>query len=156
MLMRMATFTSLLVLAAGCATTPTSTPTPMEAGSVDPMTTGTGSGVRQSAYGLNSPLSRAQVGEIARRADSAPLGSFANPVRANQPPGQRAYIGRLRCSDGSTPQIMGRYSGELAPYGSIVDHYGVRCGDGSTHTISIDMYHDWVENRAVPGFTIVP
>src|SRR5262249_7671707 len=35
--------------------------------------------------------------------EAQPLGSKGNPVRTYQPPGEQAYLQRLRCPDGSTP-----------------------------------------------------
>ncbi len=90
--------------------------------------------------------------------NDAPLGSEANPVRANMPVGQRAYLDRLRCSDGSAPDYerVGNYGS--GPYGSIIDGYQVDCGDSAPGEVLIfmDMYHRHVENEAVPGFTITP
>ena len=90
-------------------------------------------------------------------AATQPLGSEANPVRASMPPGERAYIARLRCSDGQAPEILGRGSTGTGPFGNILDLYNVRCAAGTPATakIYIDMYHDHVETQAVPGFTIV-
>jgi len=90
-------------------------------------------------------------------AAAQPLGSEANPVRAAMPPGERAYIARLRCSDGQAPEIVTRGSTGTGPFGNILDLYHLRCAAGTPATaeIYIDMYHDHVETRAVPGFTIV-
>ena len=98
--------------------------------------------------------------EMERRiagAQALPLGSEANPVRASMPPGERAYIARLRCSDGRAPEIVSRGSTDVGPFGNILDLYSVRCASGTPATaeIYIDMYHDHVETRAVSGFTIV-
>jgi hypothetical protein len=92
-------------------------------------------------------------------AERHPLGSRQNPVRAEMPPGQRAYLARLRCSDGRAPEYV--RTGNLGPgvYGNIIDAYRVSCGDAAPGTVEIimDMYHPGhVEERAVPGFTIVP
>lgn len=86
------------------------------------------------------------------------LGSQANPVRANMPAGQRAYLSRLRCSDGTTPEFHRLGSFGEGPYGSIIDGYQVDCGDAApgAATIFLDMYHRYIENEAVPGFMIVP
>ena len=126
------------------------------AASPDPMTTGRGSGVRTDPFGMTGALTVRQVGEIARRIRTNPLGSAANPVRANQPEGQRAYIARLRCDDGQAPAILGRYNIGPGPYGSIVDVYGLDCRAGGRRDLAIDMYHDWVEDAPAAGFSIVP
>ena len=48
---------------------------------------------------------------LAAAADAHPLGSLENPIRVGGPEGERAYLSRLRCSGGSTPQIGGRGDG---------------------------------------------
>jgi hypothetical protein len=101
-----------------------------------------------------SALDRA-IAEAAKH----PFGSMKNPVRAEMPPGQHAYLGRLRCSDGRAPKFdrMGSYG--IGAYGNIIDRYSVDCGSAAPGSVEIfmDMYHrGYVENRPVPGFTIVP
>ena len=73
------------------------------------------------------------------------------------PPGQRAYLARLRCSDGTAPAFQRRGSMGIGPYGAIVDLYDLKCAAGTPATAAVymDMYHDHVEDRAVPGFSIV-
>jgi len=100
--------------------------------------------------------------ELARRiriAEEHPLGSDANPVRVEMPPGERAYLSRLRCSNGQVPSYS--RAGNIGPgvYGSIVDLYIVDCGDAVPGKVEVrmDMYHaGHVEDRPVPGFTIIP
>lgn len=87
-----------------------------------------------------------------------PLGSDKNPVRAEMPSGQRAYLDRLRCSDGKAPayERIGNFG--AGAFGSIVDGYDVQCAGASPAkaTIFMDMYFPGhVETRAVEGFTIV-
>lgn len=87
-----------------------------------------------------------------------PLGTAENPVRAHMPPGQRAYLSRLRCSDLSRPEYYRAGSDGLSPYGNIVDVYVVTCADSepANKQIYIDMYHSGhVEEEAVPGYGIV-
>jgi hypothetical protein len=86
-----------------------------------------------------------------------PLGSAENPVRAHMPEGERAYLERLRCADGSRPAFERHGSaGQLSPYDTVMDIYGVTCGIQRA-TVFIDMYHpNHVEVAAVPGFTIDP
>jgi len=108
--------------------------------------------------GLFGPaLSPGAMNRAIEAAQAHPLGSEANPVRSAMPPGERAYIARLRCSDGNAPEIVSRGSTGVGPFGNILDNYSVRCVSGTPATASIymDMYHDHVETRAVPGFTIV-
>jgi len=97
---------------------------------------------------------------IATRLADKPLGSAGNPVRADMPPGQRAYLSRLRCSNGRAPSFNRIGSMGAGPYGSIIDAYQVDCAAGATPASSVvhlDMYHPgYSEAAAVPGFTIVP
>lgn len=101
----------------------------------------------------------AEAAQIARQASIHPLGSDKNPVRADMPRGQRAYLARLRCPDGAAPTFERVGSMGMSPYGGVVDGYEVVCaGAKPTATlIYIDMYHPGhVEPNAPPGFTIVP
>jgi hypothetical protein len=87
-----------------------------------------------------------------------PLGTRENPVKANMPPGERAYLDRLRCADGKAPAYSRVGSFGDSPYGNIMDGYEVICqgSEPATSLIFIDMYFPGhVETRAVPGFTIV-
>lgn len=104
---------------------------------------------------LLQPWLGAAMKEAARR----PLGSEENPVRADMPGGQRAYLARLRCTNGAPP-IWSRV-GNLGPgvFGSIVDQYDLRCeGAHPPRTIIVmDMYFKgYVEPRAIEGFKIAP
>jgi hypothetical protein len=108
--------------------------------------------------GLFGPaFSPAEMEKKIAAAQAHPLGSEANPVRASMPPGERAYIARLRCSNGQAPEIVSRGSTGTGPFGNILDLYSLRCAAGTPATaeIYIDMYHDHVETQAVPGFAIV-
>jgi hypothetical protein len=92
------------------------------------------------------------------KADQHPLGSADNPVRVNMPRGQRSYLSRLRCEDGNMPQFQRGGSTGEGPFGAIVDVYDVDCGGAAPGKVAVylDMYHpDHVEQRTVPGFTIV-
>lgn len=96
-------------------------------------------------------LSPEQAAEMARH----PLGSAGNPVRAEGPPGERAYLLRLRCPEGRAPTFERAGSAGLSPYGSIMDVYHVACDAPPMHSVYIDMYHPGhVEKRAIAGFTI--
>jgi hypothetical protein len=95
---------------------------------------------------------------IAATVAGKPLGSAENPVRANMPPGQRAYLSRLRCADGQAPSFQRMGSMGDGPYGMIMDGYEVVCAGSTpaTSVIYIDMYHPThVETQAPAGFTIV-
>jgi hypothetical protein len=87
------------------------------------------------------------------------LGSQNNPVRAHMPQGQRAYLERLRCSDGRAPEFNRIGNFGVGVYGNIVDGYNVDCGtaEPGRAQVFMDMYHrGYVEDRPVPGFTIIP
>lgn len=91
-------------------------------------------------------------------ASAHPLGSKENPVRAEGPAGQRAYLARLRCSDTSRPTFNRAGSAGISPYGNIVDIYIVNCSNAepAESNIYIDMYHrGYVETESVPGFGII-
>lgn len=107
---------------------------------------------------FGSHLSGSALTRAVTNAAAYPLGSKENPVRANMPAGQRAYLGRLRCSDNSAPTFERGGSVGAGPYGGIMDVYTVKCASGTPATASVymDMYHSHVEAAAVPGFTIVP
>ena len=88
-----------------------------------------------------------------------PLGTMENPVRVGGPTGERAYIARLRCGDGSAPRVGQRGNMGVGAFGTIVDAYPLDCGSAAPgrFTLIMDMYHDeHREERAPAGFTIVP
>ena len=97
--------------------------------------------------------------KLIEKAQAHPLGSKDNPVRADMPGGQRAYLNRLRCADGKRPTYVRVGSFGAGVYGRIIDGYEVLC-DGSSpekSMIFMDMYHPGhKEPAAVPGFTITP
>ncbi len=91
------------------------------------------------------------------KANEHPLGSDKNPVRVNMPYGQRAYLAKLKCSDGKTPAFQRGGSVGIGPFGSIVDVYDVDCGAAAPGNVAVfmDMYHaNHEEKNAVPGFTM--
>jgi hypothetical protein len=92
-------------------------------------------------------------------AQAHPLGTARNPVRVGGPEGERAYIARLRCADGSAPRVGQRGSAGIGAFGSIVDVYPLDCGSAAPGRFDIvmDMYHaEHRETRAPSGFAIVP
>lgn len=106
------------------------------------------------AFGVKEPgLRGAELEAAVKAADPYALGSEKNPVRAKGPGGERAYLASLRCADGKAPKVLGRMTGPPSPFGGVGDVYGVACEGGGTVTIHMDMYHDWIEVRPVPGFT---
>lgn len=145
---RATTAAMLAILATGCATmadTPRSSSGDLD-GMLAMMTRG------------ESQMRGSELEAAIEAASAYPLGSSENPVRAHMPQGQRAYLGRLRCSDTSRPSFS--RSGNLGPgvYGNIVDLYIVTCASGEPERAEIimDMYHaGYAEDEAVPGFGIV-
>ncbi|MEQ1547534.1 MAG: hypothetical protein ABL918_02675 [Chakrabartia sp.] len=103
-------------------------------------------------------LSKKKLAKAIIKAEKNPLGTNDNPVRAQGPLGQRAYLARLRCEDGTTPQYFRAGNVGAGVYKSIVDHYVVDCGAAAPGKVNVhmDMYHPGhQETRAAPGFTIV-
>jgi hypothetical protein len=93
--------------------------------------------------------------ESAKKVSGA-LGSQTNPVRCDDPKGERQYLSRLRCPDGKRPEFSRIGSFGVGPYGNILDGYRVKCAEREDATVYMDMYHEgYVEKEAVPGFTIV-
>ena len=91
------------------------------------------------------------------KAAQAPLGSRENPVRVSMPEGERGYLKRLHCSNGSAPGFSRQGSFGPGPFGSILDGYDVICakGEPKRSTIFLDMYHpEHDEMVAPPGFTL--
>lgn len=87
---------------------------------------------------------------------SGALGTQTNPVRCENPRGERQYLSRLRCADGKRPEFSRIGSFGVGPYGNILDGYRVKCDGKDEVTVFMDMYHaGYVEKEAVPGFTIV-
>lgn len=85
-----------------------------------------------------------------------PLGTLGNPIRVAGPEGERAYLSRLRCAEGSSPRIGARNEAGVGIYGSVVAAYELACGSEATRLI-FDMYQqENVETRAPIGFAIVP
>jgi hypothetical protein len=92
-------------------------------------------------------------------ASAHPLGTMENPVRVGGPAGERAYVARLRCGDGSVPRVGERASMGTGAFGTIVDGYPLDCGSAAPGrvTVILDMYHsEHREDRAPPGFAIQP
>jgi hypothetical protein len=98
------------------------------------------------------------LGEAIAAAQAHPLGSRENPVRVGGPDGERAYIARLRCADGSVPRVGQRGSAGVGAFGTVVDVYPLDCGSAAPGRTSLvmDMYHsEHAEERAPPGLAIV-
>jgi hypothetical protein len=107
----------------------------------------------------NKIVSGKKLAKLIEAAQAHPLGSKENPVRADMPAGQRAYLNRLRCANGKRPAYNRVGNFGKGPYQRIIDGYEVVC-EGSTPAksmIYMDMYHGgYRESAAVPGFTIAP
>lgn len=89
-------------------------------------------------------------------ADAHPLGTVENPVRVGGPEGEHAYLGHLRCADGTAPSVGARREAGIGAFGSVVAAYEVACG-AAAGRIVFDMYHaEHVETRAPAGFTFAP
>jgi hypothetical protein len=84
------------------------------------------------------------------------LGSKGNPIRVFEPSGERAYLAKLVCTDGSRISYKRGGSAGAGPYGNMLDLYSVSCFIESKlyeHSIYMDMYHfEYQENKAVEGF----
>lgn len=99
------------------------------------------------------------LAEAVAEAAAHPLGTIKNPVRVGGPQGERAYIARLRCGDGSKPKVGNRHSAGVGAFGTIVDVYPLDCGAAAPGRLELvmDMYHEeHVETGAPTGFTIDP
>lgn len=114
---------------------------------------------RQMMERMGMAPSERQIARAVERARSQPLGTAANPVRVSGPGGERAYIARLRCADGTSPRVGDRHNDGVGAFGTIVDVYPLNCGDAAPgrFRLIMDMYHDdHQENAAPAGFTLTP
>jgi hypothetical protein len=103
---------------------------------------------------MNPRSPEEEMRQLIAAADAHPLGTPQNPVRVAGPEGERAYLGRLRCANGSNAAIGARSNGGIGAFGSLVAAYDVTCG-GERHRIVFDMYQEEnVETRAPAGFTL--
>ena len=101
--------------------------------------------------------SDAAIAEAIAAANAHPLGTADNPVRVGGPEGERAYLARLRCGDGSVPRIGTRADAGTGAFGTLVAAFPIDCGAAAPGKASIvmDMYHEEnSEDRAPPGFGI--
>lgn len=92
-----------------------------------------------------------------QEASAHPLGSQKNPVRAAMPPGQRAYLARLKCADLKTPKFHRVGNFGFGVFGNIVDGYEVTCPASTPEKtmVFMDMYHaGYVEDQPIEGFGI--
>ena len=99
----------------------------------------------------------AALAQAIAAAGAHPLGTLANPIRVAGPEGERAYLARLRCSDGRAPTIGTRAAAGIGAYGSLVDAYPLDCRGAAPGRVSLvlDRYHEEnQEARAPAGFQI--
>jgi hypothetical protein len=110
-----------------------------------------------SDYETPGGYTGARLVRAVEAARAHPLGAQHNPVRADMPGGQQAYLHRLRCSDGTPVEIRGRGSLGRSPFGGVIDAYRVGCASAEPREaiIHMDMYHPGhLETSPPPGFTI--
>jgi hypothetical protein len=90
-----------------------------------------------------------------QKINAQPLGSKGNPVRADGPAGERAYMQRLRCANGTVIDEKRRVGAAgVGPYTTMVSVWEVECY-GELHVVHIDGAHPGhVERRAARGFSI--
>ena len=97
-----------------------------------------------------------EMRQLVAAAEAHPLGTPENPVRVGGPEGEHAYLGRLRCADGSQPRTGPRREAGVGAFGSVVAAYELGCGAQSSRVV-FDMYHEeHAETRAPTGFTLRP
>ena len=107
--------------------------------------------------GAADPIAEAE--QIAAAAAAKPLGSLQNPVRVGGPAGARAYIGRLRCADGSRPSPGPHGPDGVGAYGTVTERYSLDCGGAAPGRVAliVDLYHEeHVETRPAAGFGFDP
>ena len=95
-----------------------------------------------------------EMARLAVAASAYPLGTLENPVRVGGPEGERAYLARLRCADGSPVTVGARSEAGVDAFGSVAGAYTVTCGQTRSRIV-FDMYHEeHVETRAPAGFIL--
>ncbi|PKM16254.1 MAG: hypothetical protein CVV12_04605 [Gammaproteobacteria bacterium HGW-Gammaproteobacteria-2] len=102
---------------------------------------------------------REQTAPLPHRPDTAVsglLGSRSNPVRVYQPQGEREYLHRLRCDNGTPPTYERVGSVGFGPYGRMLDAYRVQCSEANPTVVYMDMYHCEEETQPIPGFSQAP
>ena len=103
---------------------------------------------------MSSETPEQEMSRLVAAAAAYPLGTIENPVRVGGPTGERAYLARLSCADGTAIHVGARSEAGQGGFGAITNAYSVACG-GTTRRIVFDMYHEeHVENAAPPGFSI--
>lgn len=107
------------------------------------------------AFGQGS--SDEEMARAIAAADAYPLGTVQNPIRVAGPNGARAYLARLRCTDGTAPKIGGETPGAIGAFGTLTTLFPVTCGSGPGAPLAFDFYQEeYRETRAAPGFSLAP
>ena len=107
--------------------------------------------------GLDAALGGGENDPAIVAAQAHPLGSADNPVRVGGPEGASNYVARLRCGDGNRPQVGGPTEGGVGAFGSVVQRFALQCPGAASSDVLVDIYHEeHLEDRAPPGFTIIP
>jgi hypothetical protein len=141
------TYRLLILLAASTASTASAQQPPREESPAP----------RELLQGIGSGNSDAAIAQAIAAASAHPLGTLANPIRVAGPEGERAYLARLRCSDGRAPAIGAKTAAGVGAYGSLVNSYMVDCGAAAPGKVSLvlDKYHEGQEEQNAPaGFSI--
>jgi len=110
---------------------------------------------RETLEAFGAGNSDEELANAIAAADAHPLGSIDNPIRVAGPDGARAYLARLRCTDGSMPRIGAKSDGGVDVFGSVTELYPVTCGTAPSAGLVVDIYHEeHVETRPPAGFQI--
>ncbi|HEX4736057.1 MAG TPA: hypothetical protein VH331_00690 [Allosphingosinicella sp.] len=112
-----------------------------------------------SMAGIGGGSSDAEVAQELAAAANFPVGSLQNPVRVAGPEGERAYLARLRCTDGAIPRVGAQRPGGTDGFGNVADLAPVDCGGAApAHAdILIDLYQEEHVLEAAPaGFQLAP
>jgi hypothetical protein len=113
----------------------------------------------QSMAGIGGGSSDVEVAQELAAAANYPVGTLQNPVRVVGPDGERAYLARLRCGDGSLPRIGAQRPGGSDAFGNVADLAPADCGGATpAHAdIHIDIYQEEHVLEAAPaGFQLAP
>ena len=107
------------------------------------------------AAGLRAQSPEDEIAQLAAAAEAHPLGTPENPIRVGGPEGEHAYLGHLRCADGSQPRIGARSNAGVGAYGSVVGAYEVGCGAVASRIV-FDIYHEEHAETRAPGGLPLP
>lgn len=104
---------------------------------------------------LEAPALGAPRNVISNRNVSGPLGSQTNPIRCEDPSGEKEYLSNLRDARAKSPEFTRAGSVGTGPYGNLLDCYRVHTSDGTEREVYFDMYHrGHTELRPIEGFRI--